>query len=52
MPADKLMRDLSAAQVFENTVPVGSPIFAAYEIGRHIYRFALEENGSPPSRHS
>jgi ABC-type uncharacterized transport system auxiliary subunit len=48
MLADKLMRDLSAAHMFENAIPVGSPMFAAYEMGGHIYRFALEENGSPP----
>jgi len=47
MLADKLMRDLSAAHVFENAVPVGSPMFAAYEMGGHIYRFALEENAPP-----
>jgi ABC-type uncharacterized transport system auxiliary subunit len=48
MLADKLMRDLSLSHVFADAVPVGSPILAAYEMSGHIYRFALEENGSPP----
>jgi ABC-type uncharacterized transport system auxiliary subunit len=48
MLANELMRDFSVAHVFEDAVPVGSPIIAAYEMGGHIYRFALEENGSPP----
>ena len=48
MIADNLMRDLSLGMVFENTVPVGNPMPAAYEMSGHIYRFALEENGSPP----
>lgn len=48
MLADKLMRDLSLSRVFEDAVPVGNPVFAACEMAGHIYRFALEENGSPP----
>ncbi len=48
MLADKLMRDLSMSHVFEDAVPVGSPIAAVYGISGHVYRFAIEENGSPP----
>ncbi|MGA2404769.1 MAG: ABC-type transport auxiliary lipoprotein family protein [Syntrophobacteraceae bacterium] len=48
MIADNLMRDLSLGMVFENTVTTGDPMPAAYEISGQIYRFALEENGSPP----
>jgi ABC-type uncharacterized transport system auxiliary subunit len=48
MLADILMRDLSLAHVFEDAVPVGSPVAAVYEMSGHVYRFALEENGSPP----
>ncbi len=48
MLADNLMRDLSLGMVFENTVPMGDPMPAAYEISGQIYRFALEENGSTP----
>ncbi|MGA2222869.1 MAG: hypothetical protein ABSH41_00315, partial [Syntrophobacteraceae bacterium] len=29
-----------------NSVPVGNPMPAAYEISGQIYRFALEENGA------
>ncbi len=47
MVADKLMRDLSLGTVFENAVPVGNPMPAEYELSGQIYRFALEENGSP-----
>ncbi len=50
MIADNLMRDLSLGTVFEDTVPVGNPMPAAYQISGQIYRFALEENG--PSRHA
>ncbi len=46
MVADNLMRDLSLGMVFDNTVPMGNPMPAAYEISGQIYRFALEENGS------
>ena len=49
MIADNLMRDLSLGMVFENSVPVGNPMPAAYEISGQIYRFALEENGSTSS---
>ncbi|MHC1729888.1 MAG: hypothetical protein AB9866_28460 [Syntrophobacteraceae bacterium] len=48
MVADKLMRDLSLGTVFEDAVPVGNPMPAGYELSGQIYRFALEENGSPP----
>jgi ABC-type uncharacterized transport system auxiliary subunit len=48
MLADKLMRDLSLSRVFEDAVPVGSPVFAPFEMNGHVHRFALEENGSPP----
>ena len=48
MLAEKLMRDLSLSRVFQDAVPVGSPMAAAYEMGGHVYQFALEENGSPP----
>jgi ABC-type uncharacterized transport system auxiliary subunit len=48
MIADNLMRDLSLGMVFEDTVPVGNPMPAAYEISGQIYRFALEENGPSP----
>ncbi len=48
MLADKLMRDLSLSHVFEDAVPVGSPVFAAYEMSGHVHQFALEENGAPP----
>ncbi len=46
MIADNLMRDLSLGMVFENSVPVGNPMPAAYEISGQIYRFALVENSS------
>ncbi|MCE5334877.1 MAG: PqiC family protein [Desulfobacteraceae bacterium] len=48
MLADKLMRDLSLGSVFQDAVPVGNPLFAAYEISGQIYKFALDENGSLP----
>jgi ABC-type uncharacterized transport system auxiliary subunit len=48
MIADNLMRDLSLGKVFEDVVPVGNPMPAAYEISGQVYRFALEENGSAP----
>jgi len=48
MIADNLMRDLSLGMVFADTVPVGNPMPAAYEISGQIYRFALEENGASP----
>ncbi len=48
MLADKLIRDLSRGSVFQDAVPVGNPLFAAYEMSGRIYKFALEENGSPP----
>jgi len=47
MFADKLMRDLSLSHVFENAVPVGNTVFAAYEMSGHVEKFALEENGPP-----
>ncbi len=46
MIADNLMRDLSLGMVFEDSIPVGNPMPAEYEISGQIYRFALEENGS------
>jgi ABC-type uncharacterized transport system auxiliary subunit len=45
MVANNLMRDLSSGKVFENIVPAGNPMPAAYGISGQIYRFALEENG-------
>jgi ABC-type uncharacterized transport system auxiliary subunit len=48
MVADKLTRDLSLGKVFQDVVPIGNPMPAAYEMSGQIYRFALEENGSPP----
>ncbi len=48
MLADKIMRDMSLSRIFEDAVPVGSPVSATFEMAGHIYRFALEENGSPP----
>jgi ABC-type uncharacterized transport system auxiliary subunit len=48
MVADNLMRDLSIEKVFEDVVPAENPMPAAYGISGHIYRFALEENGSSP----
>ena len=48
MVADNLMRDLSLEKVFEDVIPAGNPMPAAYGISGQIYRFALEENGSPP----
>jgi ABC-type uncharacterized transport system auxiliary subunit len=48
MVADNLMRDLSLQKVFEDVVPAGNPMPAAYGISGQIYRFALEESGSSP----
>ena len=48
MVADKLTRDLALGKVFQDAVPIGNSMPAAYEMSGQIYRFALEENGSPP----
>jgi len=39
---------LAAEKVFEDVVSAENPMNAAYGISGQIYRFALEENGSPP----
>lgn len=46
MLADKLMRDLSMARLFEDAVPVGSPIFAPFEMSGHVRQFALEDGSA------
>lgn len=48
MIADNLMRDFSLGAVFEDTIPVGNPIPAAYGISGQVYRFALEESNPSP----
>lgn len=46
MLADKLIRDLSSTHLFEDAVPVGSPVSTTYAMSGNIYRFAFEKSGS------